>query len=216
MDKFNAVYGRILAEEDNNVNTIGIFPGAFKPPHIGHYHTALDACKQCDSFYIFVSSKSRPLSTTNKAQGAKDVCDSDRYANIFKSEKFIGNLLSVQPAACARMTSATAFRTAMSVKDKNTIIENLPQGADVDKIFDILMRSNDIAGAHFGHVTVDQAMQIWQEYIPLLSQQSGMPIENIILNVSEISPVKDTYDLVGDINNSEEAGMTSIKLYVGT
>ena len=104
----------------------------------------------------------------------------------------------------------------MSVKDKNTIIDNLPQGADVDKIFDILMRSNDISGPKFGHVTVDQAMQIWEEYLPLLSQQSGLPIENISLQVSNISPVKDTYDLVGDINNSEVARMTSIKLFVGT
>lgn len=213
MKQFDRLFGNILSEQDNRVLNVGIFPGAFKPPHVGHYTTALNACNDNEKVYIFVSDKPRPLSTQNK--GGKEVPDSARYGNILKSDKYTSNLLSVRTAGVARMTSATAFRAAVSVKDKSTIIKNLPEGADHDQIFSILMQSNDISSPSYGYVSVEQTMAIWNIYKQLLIKQSNRSEQDVIIKVSSPSPVKDTYDLVDQLNNNEGAGMTSIRLYVG-
>ena len=214
MKSFDILVKTILQEAVEDVYTVGIFPGAFKPPHIGHYTTALNACKVCDEVNIFVSSKARALSTQNKA-GGKDAPDSMRYKNLIHSDKFTNNILSVQTAGVARMTSASAFRVAVSAKDKNTIMKNVPDGIDKDLVFNILMSSNDINGDDYGHVTIEQTMAIWRMYAGSLIQESGIDSDKLNINISKISPVKDTYDLVDNINNSERARMTSVKLYVG-
>lgn len=212
--KFEQLYRSIITEQDVDVLKVGIFPGAFKPPHVGHYTTALNACKTNDKVYIFVSNKSRPISTQPKS-GKAETPDIVRYNNILKSDKYTNNLLGVQTAAVARMTSATAFRAAISVKDKATIIKNLPQEVDHDLIYNILMQSNDISNPDYGHVTVEQSIKIWQAYKPALIKNSSLEEQDIIIKVSTPSPVKDTYDLVSDLNDSEQANHTSIKLYVG-
>lgn len=212
--KFEQLYRSIITEQDVNVLKVGIFPGAFKPPHVGHYTTALNACKTNDKVYIFVSNKSRPISTQPKS-GKADTPDIVRYNNILKSDKYTNNLLGVQTAAVARMTSATAFRAAISVKDKTTILKNLPEDVDSDLIYNILMQSNDISNPEYGHVTVEQSMSIWQAYKPALVSNSPLSEQDIIIKVSTPSPVKDTYDLVDDLNKSEQAAQTSVRLYVG-
>lgn len=214
MKSFDILVKSLLSEATEDVYTVGIFPGAFKPPHIGHYTTALNACKVCDEVNIFVSSKARALSTQNKA-GGSSAPDSMRYKNLIHSDKFTDNILSVQTAGVARMTSASAFRVAISTKDKNTIMKNLPKGIDADLVFNILMSSNNIDDEDYGHVTIEQTMAIWRLYASNLIRESGIDSDKLNINVSKISPVKDTYDLVENINNSERARMTSIKLYVG-
>lgn len=214
MKQFDQLYKNIIVEQDQNVYNVGVFPGAFKPPHIGHYMTAYNACKNNERVYIFVSDKARPLSTKNVGN-AKEAPDAVRYNNILKSDKYTSNLLSVRTAGVARMTSATAFRAAVSIKDKNTIAKNLPDGVDKDRIYSILMQSNDISSPTYGHVTVEQTMQIWQLYKPSLMSLTGKSSEDIVISVSNPSPVKDTYDLVDKFNNSEQAGQISIRLYVG-
>ena len=213
---FDRLVDKYLTEQEHAVWKVGIFPGAFKPPHIGHYTTALNACNTCDSVYIFVSSKSRPLSTQNKSDGGKETCDSSRYGNLLGNDKYTNNLLGVQSAGCARMTSATAFRAAMAVKDKNTILKNLPDGVDKDLIFDVLMMSNEVDNEGYGHVTIEQAGAIWLEYKKLLARESNIDINDIHIRTSQISPVKDTYDLVSNLNEDERtAHKTSVYLYVG-
>lgn len=214
MQRFDKLYGQLLTEQDANVFKIGIFPGAFKPPHIGHYTTAYNACKHNDKVYIFVSDKPRPLTTQNKGN-KKEVPDSARYANILKSDKYTNNLLGVQTAGVARMTSATAFRAAVSVKDKNTIAKNIPDGVDKDQVFNILMQSSDLNNPGYGHITVEQTMTIWSLYKPLLMNLTGKSEEDIIIQVSKPSPVKDTYDLVDQLNQSEQASNIGVRLYVG-
>jgi len=220
MNNFQEYYQYILCEKDNDVNKVGIFPGAFKPPHAGHYYTALNACKENDSVYIFASSKSRALSTQNKSTSTDKDCDSMRYQNLIKPDsKFTTNLLSIQPAECARMTSASAVRAAIAVKDKTTIIKNLPEGLsdeEKDSIYNIFMRSNDISNDDYGHITMDQMMAVWNIYGDLLSRESSLSREDIKIIVSNGSPVRDTYELVDSINNDERAGSSSIRLYVGT
>lgn len=214
MKLFDQLYKDIIVEQDQSVFNVGIFPGAFKPPHIGHYMTAYNACKNNERVYIFVSDKARPLSTQNVGN-KKEAPDIVRYNNILKSDKYTSNLLGVRTAGVARMTSATAFRAAISIKDKNTIAKNLPDGVDKDQIYSILMQSNDVSSPTYGHVTVEQTMQIWQLYKPSLMSLTGKSEEDIVISVSSPSPVKDTYDLVDKFNNSEQAGNISIRLYVG-
>ena len=86
---------------------------------------------------------------------------------------------------------------------------------DGDQIFSILNKSNDIADPGYGHITVEQTMAIWNLYLPTLSNLSGLPVDRIQIKVSKPSPVKDTYDLVDQLNQSENASHTSIRLYVG-
>lgn len=214
MKLFDRLYKDIIVEQDQSVFNVGIFPGAFKPPHVGHYMTAYNACKNNERVYIFVSDKARPLSTQNVGN-KKEAPDIVRYNNILKSDKYTSNLLGVRTAGVARMTSATAFRAAISIKDKNTIAKNLPDGVDKDQIYSILMQSNDVSSPTYGHVTVEQTMQIWQLYKPSLMNLTGKSDEDIVISVSSPSPVKDTYDLVDKFNNSEQAGNISIRLYVG-
>ena len=214
MHKFDNLFKQLITEQDQNVHKVGIFPGAFKPPHIGHYTTAYNACKDNDQVYIFVSEKPRPLSTQNKGS-VKDKPDIDRYANIHKSDKYTNNLLGVQTAGVARMTSATAFRSAISIKDKNTVAKNLPDGVDKDKIYQILLQSHDIGSPTYGHVSIEQTMQIWALYKPALMSLTGLSEQQLVIKTSVPSPVKDTYDLVDQLNKSEHAANTSVRLYVG-
>jgi len=221
MNNFETLYRDLLVESDD-VTSVGVFPGAFKPPHAGHYYTALNACENNQHVFIFASSKSRALSTHNKASGDTD-CDSDRYKNLIKPDsKFTTNMLSVQPAECSRMTSASAVRAALAIGDqgKDTVIKNLPEGLDVDQkeyIWSVLMRSTDVAHEDFGHITESQMVEIWKIYVESLKRESGN--SNINFSVSTGSPVRDTYELVESINNHDQQfdpGHTSVKLYVGT
>lgn len=214
--KFDDIYKKLLTETSSDVRHVGIFPGAFKPPHIGHYYTALDACKNNDLIYIYVSNKARALSTQNKSGGSGGDCDMDRYSNFMKNDKYTSNLLSIKPAACARMTSASALRAAITVKDKNTIFKNIPESVDRQTVYDILMQSNDISSPTYGHISIDQTMEIWRLYQAGLIRESGKSDQQIRILVSQISPVRDTYELVNELNNDEAASMTSVNLYVGT
>jgi hypothetical protein len=46
-------------DHQETVKRVAIFPGAYKPPHRGHYHTAATAAKHTDSLYIIISNSPR-------------------------------------------------------------------------------------------------------------------------------------------------------------
>ena len=46
-------------EELSSSLKVGLYPGAFKPPHIGHYQAALDALKRNDVVYVLISGQTR-------------------------------------------------------------------------------------------------------------------------------------------------------------
>tara|TARA_Y100000310_G_C20580568_1_gene762751 strand:+ start:283 stop:963 length:681 start_codon:yes stop_codon:yes gene_type:complete len=221
---FNTVYGQLLCEftGEDEVKKIGVFPGAFKPPHMGHFKTALKACEENESIYIYVSSKERAI-TTEPSQERKESSapDSARYNYLLDNPKYTNNLLGIQCASCARpdfdgdQLSARIIRKAISIKDKETIFKTIPEGADKDAIFSILMKSNDMNSDTYGHVSAEQALAIWSHYIPLLASGGGISEDNIHINISDVSPVTDTYDLVGELNEQPDAGNISIRLYVG-
>lgn len=202
---------RYLLEQSGEYNVIGVFPGAFKPPHNGHFQVALQACNSCDEVYIFVSSKERPLvkpDIGNKKTGMPDIA---RYNNIFNSDKYTSNLLSVDAVdPIFGETSATIVRKAVELKDVETIRENLPDeiGNDKDNVVDILLDNN-------GNITIDHTMAIWGIYKKYLISNSNLSDDDINIQVAVPSPVKDTYDLVDRLNGEPEANKTAVKLYVG-
>jgi hypothetical protein len=58
-------------------------------------------------------------------------------------------------------------------------------------------------------------MTIWNYYKSALAKNSKLDESKIKIIVSDVSPVKDTYDLVNNINQSDVASNTNVKLYVG-
>jgi hypothetical protein len=52
---------------EQKLTTVGFFPGAFKPPHVGHYETARQLAEQNKAAYVLVSGKDREGITTDKS-----------------------------------------------------------------------------------------------------------------------------------------------------
>lgn len=239
MNSFDTIANRLLVELDTKVNKIGIFPGAFKPPHIGHFVTALKAVDTNDTTYIYVSDKSREVQVVDNKP--KDIlkpgkeqgdCDSMRYNNLIRKDRtrFTDKLLSIQPAMCSRMSSATAVRTAIALNDKQTVMQNIPPVAfenlgeedlttyegvecltdeERESVFNILKESSNTYS-----ISSEQSMKIWSIYKTGLDRLTG-GTKQINISLVKGSPVRETYELVDDINNSEQAGNTAINLYVG-
>ena len=47
------------SQSPHNYKRVGLFPGAYKPPHRGHYHTANVAAEKTDCLYIIISNSPR-------------------------------------------------------------------------------------------------------------------------------------------------------------
>ena len=220
MDKYTQVYEKYINKYllESSSNVVGIFPGAFKPPHMGHFETALKASTLCDKVYIYISCKDRlcetpledPSETIHSPVPKKT--DSDRYTNLVKKDsKYTTNLMDITCEEVERLTSATILRNAIALRDANTIFENLPDAIDEDKhdVVDILL-DND------GSITVEHTLKVWDIYRKHIIKETSMKKSNFIIKSSIPSPVKDTYDLVDSINNDiEVANKTIIKLFVG-
>jgi len=209
-EKVNSYLQHYLFEEDRSFHRIGIFPGAFKPPHVGHYSVALEACQQNDEVFLYMSKKSRPIekiqSDTIRSGTKKVPLDIKRYENIFKSDKFTGNLGNIKTVnPIFGNVSASLIRHAISIGDTETISKNLPDLEKKNDVLAIMMQNRD-------EITLEQAVAIWEIYKSDIEEQT-----NTLLNisVSDITPVKDTYDKVEEINKSAEAPETEINLYVG-
>lgn len=240
MRTFDQLADRLLYEAVDG-RTIGFFPGAFKPPHVGHYETARSACEACDEVYVLVSPKSRDLNTRNIAVTSTDSgdvkdCDASRYMSFKSSTKYTGNLNSINIEPCARLSSASGMRAAISTEDRDTIRDNLPTGVDVNKITDILFQSLDAEKfpENFGKVTIDQTILIWKQFARLLVQNTNISPENLHIITTKGSPVTLTYEMVYRLNGNpnefgdteqeqqklrevvERANRTNVLLYVGS
>lgn len=56
-----------------NSTHIGFFPGSFKPPHKGHFDTALKMAKQNNFAYVVISSEPRDNITVEKSKQVWDI-----------------------------------------------------------------------------------------------------------------------------------------------
>lgn len=239
MNKFEQLYTDLLIESEQ-INKIGIFPGAFKPPHLGHFETARKACEWATNenttsgyLYLIASNKPRSLTQQNVSGGGAVDCDSQRYANLLAkqvkkergSTEMISNfrtdnLLSIQPAECERLGSASAVRTAIQKNDEGSVMSMMPgqlSESQQRQIWSILSASIDSDNASVGQITSEQMQAVWSIFIELLESMYSKCV--IQFDVSSTSPVTETYELVDLINKGGtdlEPDRTSINLYVGT
>jgi len=72
---FKAMVGTTIIEKRTSKMKIGVFPGAFKPPHVGHYNTAVLGAKQNDKMLVIVSD-------TVRGAGSESI-DGDTSYNIW-------------------------------------------------------------------------------------------------------------------------------------
>lgn len=56
---FKSMVGTTLVEKHSKRMNVGLFPGAFKPPHVGHYNTAVMGAKRNDKMLVIVSNNTR-------------------------------------------------------------------------------------------------------------------------------------------------------------
>ena len=115
VDTFDKLINEVLNEQP--ITKVGIFPGAFKPPHLGHFKTVQRMASKNDKAYVFVSNKSRD------------------------------------------------------------------------------------------NITVLQSLQLWDLYREILPK-------NVIIKVSDMTPVKDTYDLIDEIISWIEENITSFEYLI--
>lgn len=60
IDNFDMLIEQVmLFEQPEKTTRIGLYPGAFKPPHVGHYQAAVDALRKNDVVYVLISGESR-------------------------------------------------------------------------------------------------------------------------------------------------------------
>lgn len=217
-DSFDQLYS--LTEE--KLPTIGIFPGAFKPPHRGHYATAAAACDACDEVRIFMSPKPRLI------------CQPSKDTGVPEWHKFKGLLMKPLPdikvelAEVDRQTSASKFRqrildTALDKCDLTTFTDNIDeylpdlQPAARESVVTELMSKS----VKDGRITAKEAGNIWRHYVDQLEIEYNKR-GRIYFETVDQSPIISTYHFViGDenkgINGLLQKGWKGIvKLYTGT
>lgn len=223
---FNSLYSIV---QESNYTTIGLFPGAFKPPHRGHYATANIACGVCDVLYIIMSPKHRVVGEPSKDLKGPE---SNKYSGLLPGgkhhDKYSGKL-NIELAEVDRLTSASAMRQAIKstadvisntmdisldtqdfITYKNNIEQFLPQELspdDTESVVKLLSNApRDLV------ITADEAADIWRIYINNLKRSH--PNVEIKFVVAKTSPIIDTYDIVDNIYNNVDS-MTNINLYTG-
>ena len=66
-EKFNDLYNKLIAE-DENTETIALYPGGYKPPTKGHYHSFDYILQDADRGVIFIGKKERDGITADQSK----------------------------------------------------------------------------------------------------------------------------------------------------
>ena len=211
----------ILNEEIND-RVAGIFPGAFKPPHAGHYHTALQAAKQCDTLFILMSDTPRQLAKDNSSS---EQADWERYKSILPGGKLADKLtnIRVELAQCMRPVldgkpaSASRLRReiagyAFDHLDFNTFSDNtrsfIPNSLTEEE--QVAVAKKMVKHAQDNIVDAYESAEIWGTYINHLTQETGT---DIVFEILQGSPVAMSYQVVDTINENNTFDL--VKLFVG-
>ena len=172
---FDSIYNLIAESTDK---TVGLFPGAFKPPHRGHYLTAAMAAKACDVVYIIMSPKERMLGQASADTG---VPEWKKYAGLLpggKQHEEYKQHLHMELAEVDRQTSASKMRSsiaqiaamALDINDMDTWQENLREFIPGDLDEDELERFGGLLqkAPEDKVITVAEADGIWEIYLNAL------------------------------------------------
>lgn len=209
---------------DYSGKTIGVFPGAFKPPHRGHYLTAEQACKRCDHVIVLMSEKPRLIGQNSTLSNGKDDDDSARWNSLRPGGNVFNKLrhADVTMQQVDRQTSASKLRNnlfelALNKADLQTFTDNISEFLpDLDSTNTATVVQKLMVKATTDKViTVVEAKDIWDIYIDNLNKiykSTGDGLPRISLRISSKSPVADAYDLV--LNELDQQGV-NIELYVG-
>ena len=215
MRLINDSFDQLCELNEKSGKTIGIFPGAFKPPHRGHYATAAAACEACDTVYIFMSPKARMLCQPSADNGKPEW------------EKFKGLLekprkgLNIELAEVDRQTSASEARqrildASLDRCDMESFTNNIEaylpdlQPAQKHRVVQELMSKS----VKDGQITAREASNIWKVYVRQLERDFNMRGQ-IIFETVPVSPIVSSYDLV-DKTLVPEGFSGTVKLYTGT
>ena len=66
-EKFNGLYNKIISE-DENTETVALYPGGYKPPTKGHYHSFDYILQDADKGIIFIGKKERDGITAEQSK----------------------------------------------------------------------------------------------------------------------------------------------------
>ena len=66
-EKFNGLYNKIISE-DENTETVALYPGGYKPPTKGHYHSFDYILQDADKGVIFIGKKERDGITAEQSK----------------------------------------------------------------------------------------------------------------------------------------------------
>jgi len=211
----NDSFDQLCSLNEKSGATVGIFPGAFKPPHRGHYATAAAACEACDKVYIFMSPKARMLRQPSKDTGVPEW------------QKFEGLLNKPRPGITIeleevdRQTSASEARqkildASLGRRDMESFTNNIEtylpdlQPMQKRRVVQELM-SKSVTD---GQITAIEAGNIWKVYVQQLERDFRMQ-GSIIFETVQVSPIVSSYDLVD--KELVPSGFTgTVKLYTGT
>lgn len=210
----------LLVEDINtNDNIIGVFPGAFKPPHKGHFATAAAACSECAEVHIIMSSKERLLRQVSKDLGKPE---SAKYQGLMRGGNTNNNIkakVNVELGEVDRLTSASDMRasicdTAYGTDDMTTfercMDDFLPKQLTSDRrqtVINMLFKARQD-----DTISSKEASGIWGVYIDQL--RDLYKNTDIYFTMSEISPIADTYAFALNLYDKTQHQVT-LKLYTG-
>lgn len=80
---------------ESSAKRIGFFPGAFKPPHKGHFETALNAAKQNDALVILISGGERENISSEKAHAVWNIYKKYLPKNIIITTSAVSPVLTI-------------------------------------------------------------------------------------------------------------------------
>ena len=220
---FDDLLTESLVQEDSNLNfdkTIGIFPGAFKPPHRGHYLTAASACERCDTVFILMSPTPREIGKASSGGSGPEYL---KFAGLLPGGRFADALmenLHIELAPVDRETSASAMRAKIAdygidQGDNITFLKNIEEFLP-DMEEDKLLAVSDILMSTIkdGKITSTESEPIWRHYIEHLESKHKAVIE---FDTTVGSPVKHTYDLCEALDKEAKATgqIYNVLLYTG-
>lgn len=213
-----------LLSEQVNSSSAGIFPGAFKPPHAGHYHTARAAAMNNDVLFILMSDTPRDLNQTN-VSNKPERPDSDRYKSLLPGGKQNALLqhVDVRIAQCERPEidgeAASASRLRKQIARYAAQVDDMVtfrQNAESFIPSSLSEEDKSRVAEHFVKITADgmidaqEAAAIWGIYANQLRRETGTNIE---FEMVPGSPVQLTYEIVKVIDDNQT--YNTANLYVG-
>lgn len=199
--------------------TIGVFPGAFKPPHRGHFKTAASACAECDEVHIIMSPKERMLNQPSKTLNQPE---SAKYQGLMpggNTNKQIMTKVKIETAEVDRLTSASAMRAEIcdvsyGLNDLRTFEQcmnkYLPEQLTDRRKQQVVRRL--YRARQDDKIEPREAQMVWRIYIDQLREL--FKDTKIMLKVAKVSPIADTYALALELFEQTQETVT-LRLYTG-